>query len=211
MLKVVSFDVGETLIDFYYLDYVWNEAIPQLYARKRGFSFKEARDYVLREYDRIGSNDVRWYLPEYWFKHLNLDEDPIEVFRSHTDKIRFYPEVPSVLENLSQKHDLIIASGIPRNITEIIIENFRHHFKHIFSSVSDLQEVKKTAKFYEMTCKALGIEPSAMVHVGDAWHYDFTIPRRIGIKSFLLDRTGQKSGEFVIKDLRELEDRLGNL
>lgn len=94
-----------------------------MYARKKGTNYKEAKDYVLREYDRIGSNDIRWYLPEYWFNHFNLDENPIEVFRSHTDKVRFYPEVPSVLKDLSQKYNLIIASGTPRNFIEIEIEN----------------------------------------------------------------------------------------
>jgi len=211
MLKVVSLDVGGTLIDFYYANYVWNVAIPQLYARKKDISFEEAKDYVLREYDSVGSNDIRWYLPEYWFKHFDLDEDPIEVFRSHIDKVRFYPEVPSVLKNLSQKYDLIIVSGTPRNVIEIVIEGFRNYFKHIFSSVSDRQEVKKMPQFYEMICKALGIETLAMVHVGDEWYYDFIAPRRIGVKSFFLDRTGEKSGKFVIKDLRELEDRLANL
>ncbi|MDH5754132.1 MAG: HAD family hydrolase [Candidatus Bathyarchaeota archaeon] len=211
MLKVVSLDVGGTLIDFYYANYVWNVAIPQLYARKKDISFEEAKDYVLREYDSVGSNDIRWYLPEYWFKHFDLDEDPIEVFRSHIDKVRFYPEVPSVLKNLSQKYDLIIVSGTPRNVIEIVIEGFRNYFKHIFSSVSDRQEVKKMPQFYEMICKVLGIETLAMVHVGDEWYYDFIAPRRIGVKSFFLDRTGEKSGKFVIKDLRELEDRLANL
>ena len=211
MLKVVSFDVSGTLIDFYYAEYVWNEAIPQLYAGEKGISFEEAKDYVLREYDRVGSNDIRWYLPEYWFKHFNLDENPIEIFGSHVDKVRFYPEVSSVLEHLSQKHDLIIASGTPRNFIEIVIGKFRQHFKHVFSPVSDRQETKKTPQFYEMICKVLGIKPRAVVHVGDEWYSDFIAPRRIGVKSFFLDRTGEKSGKFVIKDLRELEDRLANL
>lgn len=211
MLKVVSFDVSGTLIDFYYAEYVWNEAIPQLYARKKGISFGEAKDYVLREYDRIGSNDIRWYLPEYWFKHFNLDENPIEVFRSHADKLRFYPEVPSVLKDLSQKYNLIIASGTPRNFIEIEIEKLRHYFTHIFSPISDRQEVKKTPKFYEMICNVLKIDPCALVHVGDEWYSDFIAPRRIGVKCFFLDRTGEKSGKFVIKDLRELEDHLASL
>ena len=211
MLKVISFDVSGTLIDLNYVEHVWNEAIPQLYARKKGINYKEAKDYVLREYDRIGSNDIRWYLPEYWFRHFNLDENPIEVFRAHTDKVRFYPEVPSVLKELSQKYNLIIASGTPRNFIEIEIEKLRHYFTHIFSPISDRQEVKKTPQFYEMICKVLGIEPKVMVHVGDEWYSDFIAPRRIDAKSFFLDRTGEKSGKFVIKTLRELEDRLANL
>jgi len=208
MSKVVSLDVGGTLIDLYYAHYVWNVAIPQLYARKEGISFEEARDHVLTEYDRVGNNNVRWYLPEYWFGHFNLNENPLEVFRSHVEKVRFYPEVPSVLENLSQKYDLIIASGSPRNVVAIEIEKNKHHFKRIFSSVSDRREVAKTPQFYEMICRDLGIEPKAIVHVGDEWYSDFISAKRIGIRSFYLDRTGGKSGKLVIKDLRELEDRL---
>jgi hypothetical protein len=53
VLKIVSFDVSGTLIDFNYVEHVWNEAIPQLYARKKGISYEESKDYVLSEYDRI--------------------------------------------------------------------------------------------------------------------------------------------------------------
>ena len=60
-MKVVSFDVVGTLVDSYYEDYVWKEAVPRLYSRKRGVGLEEAKDYVLREYDRIGKNDIRWY------------------------------------------------------------------------------------------------------------------------------------------------------
>lgn len=208
MLKVVSFDVVGTLVDSCYEDYVWKEAIPQLYSRKRGVSFEEAKNYVLREYNRIGNNDIRWYLPEYWFKHFNLDEDPIEVFKSHVDKVKFYPEVLSVLKNLSQKYDLIIASGATKNVIETMIEKFRQYFKRIFSSVSDCREVKKTPQFYTMICEILGIKPYVMAHIGDEWYSDFISPRKIGIKSFFLDRAEEKSGKFVIKDLRELEDCL---
>ncbi len=53
-----------------------------------------------------------------------------------------------------------------------------------------------------------GIEAKAIVHVGDEWYSDFISARRIGIRSFYLDRTGRKRGKLVIKDLRELEERL---
>jgi len=208
MVKVVSFDLVGTLVDSYYEDYVWKGVIPQLYARKRGVSFEEAENYVLREYNHIGKDDIRWFLPEYWFKYFSLDENPIEVFRSHTEKVRFYPEVRSVLRNLSQEYDLIIASGTTRNIIEIMIEKFTHYFKHIYSPVSDCQEVKKTAQFYEMICKVLEVAPCDLVHVGDEWHPDFISPGSIGIKGIYLNRTGEKTGRLIIKDLEELEDLL---
>jgi len=98
--------------------------------------------------------------------------------------------------------------GIPSNLIEIMMKDFRTYFKRIFSPVTDLQQVNKTAKFYENVCEALGIKPSAMIHVGDDVLHDFEIPRTAGISSFLLDRTGEKTGEYVIRNLRELEDRM---
>ncbi|MHA2109612.1 MAG: HAD family hydrolase, partial [Candidatus Hodarchaeales archaeon] len=71
MLKVVSFDMVGTLLDSSFEDHVWNTLIPQLYARKRGINFEEAKEYILREYDNIGNKDIRWYLPSYWFNHFN--------------------------------------------------------------------------------------------------------------------------------------------
>lgn len=207
MLKVVSFDVDKTLTNYNYMDYVWNKAIPQLYAKNTGLCLKDAIAHVLKEYDKIGSDDIRWYLPEYWFKHFNLNENPIGVFKKHVDKIRFYPEVSTVLNNLRQKFDLVIASGIPRNIVEIMIRKFKC-FKYIFSPISDLKEIKKTSKFYSMICIKLGINPSNIVHIGDDWQYDFLSPRKIGIKSFFLDRTEKKIGKNIIKNLRELEKYL---
>ena len=44
------------------------------------------------------------------------------------------------------------------------------------------------------------------MNVGDDWHFDFVIPRKIGIKSVFLDRTGERKEKFVIRDLRELEN-----
>ena len=210
MLRVVSFDVVGTLLDSSFEDHVWNEMIPQLYARKRGITFEEARKYIQQEYDSVGKGDIRWYLPSYWFKYFNLDENPLGVFRSHTDKVKFYPETQSVVKKLSQKYDLIILSGTTREIIEIMIEKVKHYFKHIFSPISDRNEIKKTPQIYEMICKVLKTEPHHIAHVGDDWYSDFISPSKIGITSFYLDRTGKKRGEFVISDLNELKDRLLN-
>ncbi|MHA2109751.1 MAG: HAD family hydrolase, partial [Candidatus Hodarchaeales archaeon] len=119
-----------------------------------------------------------------------------------------YPETQSVLKRLNQKYDLIILSGTTKEIIEIMIEKVRHYFKHIFSPISDRNEIKKKPQMYDMICKFLDTEPNKIAHVGDDWYSDFISPRKIGIKSVHLDRTGKKSGKFVIRDLNELEDRL---
>ena len=96
MIKIVSFDVGGTLIDHSYFNYVWDQVIPRRYAEREGLSFQTAKAYVMNEYEQLSINDIRWYRPEYWFQRFHLPGDPVEIFKEHTDKIRFYPEVPAV-------------------------------------------------------------------------------------------------------------------
>jgi putative hydrolase of the HAD superfamily len=103
---------------------------------------------------------------------------------------------------------LVIASGIPRELVGIIIEKYRSYFKRVFSPISDLKETRKTTNFYAMICQVLGIEPSEIVHIGNNRIFDFQMPQKIGIKSFLLDRTGENVGDSVLRDLEELEGRL---
>lgn len=207
-VRVVSFDVGGTLVDNHYLDFVWNKAIPRLYAKQMKINFESAKEYVLREYARVGDESMNWYSPRYWFKNLDLEGDPIEFFKSFKGEVRLYPEVPYVLKVLTNKFDLIISTSTPREILEIEIENLRHYFKHVFSSTSDFKLVRKTSEFYSQICQIMGIKPSDVVHVGDDWSFDYVTPRKIGISAFYLDRTRQVKNDFVVKDLRELKNIL---
>ena len=211
MLQVMSFDIAGTLVDLYYFNYVWEDAIPRLYARKWNISFDEAKEYVLEEYNRIGRNDIRWYVAEYWFDHFNLDEDPLEIFSLHTDKLRFYPEVISILEKLSQRYTLITASSVPRNIQNTILGQLPGYFKHTFSSISDRHEITKTTAFYRTICQVLRIKAKEIMHVGDDWYCDFLIPKMVGLNSVFLDRQGNHKGRFSILDLHELDNQLNDL
>jgi len=209
-VKIVSFDVGGTLVDNRYLDLVWNKAIPELYARKMNIDPESAKEYVLREYARVGDDDINWYSPEYWFKRFGLEGDPLDFFESFKDEVRIYPEVPSVLKNLSEKFLLIISTCTPRGILEVEIERIRCYFRRVFSSTSDFKLVRKTMEFYGRVCQAMRVSPQDVVHVGDDWNFDYLIPRKIGIRSFYLDRARRKKNDLVIKDLRELEAILLN-
>ncbi|MEA2089373.1 MAG: HAD family hydrolase [Thermoproteota archaeon] len=207
-IKVLSFDVGGTLIDNHFLELVWNRAIPELYARQKSVSLELAKEFVLKEYNRVGDKNINWYLPQYWFKHFNLEGDPTELFKSFKGEVKIYPEVPSVLETLAAKFDLVVSSGIPHNILEIELEKLRNYFKHVFSSISNFKLTRKTSKFYGQICQIIGVEPSSVVHVGDDWQFDYVASRKIGVKAFYLDRAGRETNDFIIKDLKELEDFL---
>ena len=172
-------------------------------------TLQKAKDHVLKEYDRIGPNDIRWYSPEFWFRHFKIDSKPEETFKTNAGKIRFYPEVASTIEKLSHKYPLIISSGIPTKYIEIAIQRFTHYFSGLFSPISDIQTTKKNEIFYIHVCRSLSIKPSSLVHIGDDYEYDYVSPRKIGAKSIFLDRNGEKPGKHVIRDLTELDEPLG--
>ncbi|MFH1087761.1 MAG: HAD family hydrolase, partial [Chloroflexota bacterium] len=77
-IKVVSFDVEGTLVTLDFSSCVWYEAIPGVYARKKGLSVDEARQALKEEYDRVGDQRREWYDIHYWFQCFDLG-DPGEV------------------------------------------------------------------------------------------------------------------------------------
>jgi putative hydrolase of the HAD superfamily len=68
--------------------------------------------------------------------------------------------------------------------------------------------VKKTVDFYEKICQILRITPPEIIHVGDHFEFDYLVPRAMGIRAFYLDRSSNHRGEFILKDLGELEKKL---
>jgi putative hydrolase of the HAD superfamily len=208
MIKVLSFDVDGTLVDAKFADMFWNDGVPRLYAEKEGKSFDEARDYLKGRYDEVGDGDLRWYLPEYWFSELGITERPQDLIKEYTCEIDVYPEVPEVLRRLSKKYTVVASSNAPRIFLEQSISGLCEYFTHTFSSTSDFEMVKKLPDFYHNLFDILKIGPGELAHVGDHYEFDYLVPMHAGVKSFYLDRKGERSGEHVLRDLTELEERL---
>lgn len=208
MIKVLSFDVDGTLVDGRFADMFWNDGVPQLYAEKEGLSFDEAKVYLQGRYDEIGDCDLRWYLPEYWFSELGIDKNPKDLVMEYACEIDVFPEVPEILERLSEKYMLVASSNAARIFLEESLKGLCEHFEHTFSSTTDFGLVKKLPQFYYTLFEVLDIGPSELAHIGDHFEFDYEVPRQAGVKSFFLDREDKRIGENVLKDLREFEKRL---
>ena len=120
----------------------------------------------------------------------------------------YYPEVAQVLEELYKDYMLIINSNSAQEFLDFETKKVKKYFQHIFSSPSDLKEIKKTSSVYLKICEILRVKPSEMVHIGDSWDDDFIAPRKIGITAFYLDRENKEQGEFVVKNLTEFETNM---
>jgi HAD superfamily hydrolase (TIGR01549 family) len=210
MPKFVSFDMDGTLIHPEYTDWVWGEGIPSLYAEKRRLTLEEAKKLVVEEYRKVGESAIEWYDVKYWFRLFHLEKDWKDLMKQYVDKIRVYPDVKYILGWLQTKFPLILTSNAGREFIDIELEatGLASYFVRIFSATSDFGQVKKTTGFYRRICEILGAEPEEIVHVGDHYEFDYCVPRQLGIRAFHLDRSGEKRGDSIIHDLRDLEGRL---
>jgi HAD superfamily hydrolase (TIGR01549 family) len=210
MIQIISFDMDGTLVESEYTEWVWHHGIPKLYAEKAGIPFEEAKDFVLREYRKVGEAAIEWYDIKYWFRLFQLEMDWKTLMKRYVDKINVYPDVKRLLDQLKGKFRLILTSNAGREFIDVEMEatGLDRYFDQIFSASSDFQEVKKTPSFYQRICEILKIQPVNMVHVGDHYEFDYLIPRALGIQSYYLDRFARRDGDFVLWDLCDLEKRL---
>jgi putative hydrolase of the HAD superfamily len=208
--KIISFDVEGTLISHRFSEIVWEKAIPRLYSEKKGIDFDSAKSFVFNEYEKIGEDRIEWYDINYWFNRFGLTNYK-NLLKQHAHEIVIYPEVHQVLDELDKYYMLIINSNSAREFLELEISEIKSNFSHIFSAPSDFKQTKKSTLVYSEIYKFLKVKPKEMVHIGDNWAHDFIAPRKIGIVSFLLDRTKENQGENIVHDLRQFHHKIMEL
>jgi putative hydrolase of the HAD superfamily len=203
MIRVISLDMDGTLVKTRFVDKVWMEGIPMLYAEKTGLDFPAARSYVIGEYMKVGSDHLEWYDLLYWIDKFGLKVGKVELLQMYEDEIEIYPEVQEVLDHLSENYDLVVTSNAAREFIDFELDGLSDYFKEIFSATSDFREVKKSSLIYGTVCAHMGVKPYEVLHIGDHYSYDYESPLEAGLDALFLDRKGERSGREVVGDLRE--------
>lgn len=206
-ITVVSFDMDGTLVDDAFINSVWYEGIPKLYAEKTGLAIDEALEEVKQGYDEIGDKRFEWYDVKYWLRRFRLDEDWRSLLNQFRNRIRLYPDAEAALRQLQGNYDLIVISNATREFLDMVLEEtaLQSHFHRIFSSTSDFGEVKKTPQCYQRICNILNVKPRSLVHVGDNHEFDYLVPRKLGINAYFLNRKEKADGDHVIHKLTDLQ------
>ncbi|KXB07034.1 hypothetical protein AKJ52_01100 [candidate division MSBL1 archaeon SCGC-AAA382C18] len=206
---LLSFDLDGTLVKPDLVNRFWFEEVPRLFAKNHDLDFDEAVVFVKNRYEEVGSEDIRWYKPEYWFDRFGIDEKPSSIVEGIFHEVSYYQDALDLLEKVSDEHELIVTSNAHRIFLDVQLRDIRDYFSRIFSSVSDMGSVKKDPRVYEKVCEKVGVEPKDMVHIGDNKVFDYESPRELGIRTFLVDRNGgMESSEYVVKDLRKILEKI---
>ncbi|PMP66581.1 MAG: HAD family hydrolase [Thermodesulfobacterium geofontis] len=204
--KVISFDVDGTLVPTGFVDAVWLEGIPSLYAQKYKISFEEAYQIVTQAYNEVGDHRIEWYYLDYWIKRFDLNTSKEELFNRYRHKVKIYEDVEPVINALRNNYKLIICSNAEKDFILFQLKSLLNQFHHIFSATSDFKEVKKSREFYGRICELLKVEPEEVIHIGDHLIFDYINPREIGINAILINRNQHKVALRIhtIKNLKEL-------
>ena len=203
MIRIISLDMDGTLMKSRFVDKVWMEGVPSLYAEKAGLDFAAAKEQVISEYARVGSDRMEWYDLLYWIDRFGLKIGKDELLQMYEDEIEAYPEVLEVLDQLSERYDLVVTSNAAREFLEIELDGLTQYFREIFSATSDFREVKKSPLVYGAICAQMDARPFEVLHIGDHYHYDYESPLQAGLDALFLDRKGERTGPEVVGDLRE--------
>jgi len=207
---IISFDLDGTLVTDEFSRTVWHQGMPELYAEQYGCGVDQAKELLLGEYDKVGDDALEWYDIQHWLSRFRLNADWQSLLAKFRHFIRTYPEVNEVLHQLSRRYELMITSNAAREFlnTEIEAAGIAPYFKHVVSATSDFRKVKKDRDFYLELCRTLDVSCSDVVHIGDHYRFDYLVPCELGIKSFFLDRSGNRAGPFMVGNLKEFVCRL---
>lgn len=197
-----------TLVNSRFVDMVWMEGMPRLYAERHGLDFHAAKEYVIGEYMKIGSDRLEWYQLSYWIDKFQLSVGKDELLETYEDEIETYPEVKETLDLLSENYELVVTSNAAREFIDIELDGLGDYFRETFSATSDFRTVKKSPLVYGAVCKELGARPFEVMHIGDHYSYDYEAPMEAGLDALFLDRKGMRSGSEVVGDLREAVEKI---
>jgi putative hydrolase of the HAD superfamily len=210
-IKYISFDLDGTLVDTSEFEEVfWDEEIPRIYSEEHNIPLNDARKAVFQAYREFSKENIDWYKPAYWFKRFKLKKDWRTVIKNLKHHIKTFPEVNEVLKSLSKNFKLIILthSSIESTLLKIERNSIGRFFSRIFSTIDDFNLIKRDESVYRSLLRILKIRSSEIIHMGDDYEFDYRIPRKIGIRSILIDRSGKRKGKDIIHDLKEIENIL---
>jgi HAD superfamily hydrolase (TIGR01493 family) len=209
-ISTVSFDMNGTITQGRFVDLVWGEGVPTLYAQRRGIPLDKAKEAVFHEYAKVGEQRTDWYDIRYWFRQFGLGTDWTGLLMRFRNEVAPFPDAVEVLKEMGKEYRLVVTSNASRDFMDIELAaaGLDGYFSNLFSCTSDFGEVKKTPEVYARVCQALSISPHEMAHVGDHRLFDYTAPSQLGIRAFHLDRNATTVGDFVVRNLKEFMTKI---
>lgn len=203
VIKAVLFDLYGTLA--YQENPVTNEEVSEcLFGRNYEVSPQQLRAafafVAFIDYPKHGYRHWRSFLSRV-FRLLETKVDKetlsgiVKLYESRP--LRLYPDAADAVINAKKSglKTAIITTGT-RFIAENAVKPIREYFDLIMTGFEAGCD-KSNPKMYLKALEILSIEPREAIVIGDDFQLDFLIPKRLGLKTVLLDREAKNKGKAV--------------
>lgn len=202
MLKVVSFDIGGTLLDTHNKSQFNNDLKSAL--EKYGIKSHAAIECL-----RLKNFSIEEYCN---YLGLNCVEEIYDLVKRNTEKHYLYDEVKEVLSNLKNDYKLVSISNAVSIKKHSLSDYQIGYFFDLELYSYQFGEVKPNIKMFKYAEKFFSVSGNECIHIGDTGN-DVVGARRAGWNSILLSRDGNillndSHPDYVIKNLRELREIL---
>jgi len=210
-IKYISFDQTGSLFDDIFDKMLWYSVFPQAYARQYKIPREKAYQNVISAYrENFSSAKAEWRDPDYWIKFFKLKITFDDLVKKLNKYVKPYPDAVQAIKSLSRNYKLIIISSASRSILgyKLKLSNLEEYFSNTFSISSDFKLMNPIDSVYKDVCRCLGININQLVHIGNKYEEDYQIPLSVGIRSFLIDRSGTRKGPFIVRDLNDFQEKI---
>jgi len=225
MVKVVLFDMGNTLVKY---DYGLPEEVFQRVLFSLGISRslgdmkkaflnaeKEAEDNkLLASMGKIKRDEFWHQWDSLVLKHLGIAEhEELAKSFTHSKWMDFvdstlYPEVKEVLSEIKRRGLKVglISNGYEEEINLVLEKaDLEKATFDIIVGVDAIKKVKPSPDIFRYAISKLDVKPEETIFVGDNIEADYKGAENAGIHALLIDRTEKQQSDLkTIKNLREL-------
>lgn len=220
MIKVILFDLGETLVSGSSLNHIvktYQTILKTLGVHRSAEKIGAA--YKMTEKDTrklLNSGKDFWTsYHQIFLRRLKVRKNVLGIAEVLNREwwnyvpITLYPDAIPTLNKLNSKGLKlgVISNGLVSDIDHILAKMDLEKLFEIRVGMDTFKHMKPDKEVFLMTLQKLNVLPDEVIFVGDSLENDYESTSELGIKSILIDRKGKKD-RLGIETVRNLDEIL---
>lgn len=226
MLKVITFDLDDTLWDVWPIIYraearmqAWlAERYPRITQHYDSAGLREVAYRIAREQPEIAHDKTEMrlrglrYVAQEQGYPVELAEAAYQVFFAARNEVDLFPDVLPVIQSLAEDYTLGALSNGNADLTRTPLgPYFDFHFNAI-----QVGAEKPDPAMFQATLEHTGAKPEEIVHIGDHHAHDILGAQQLGLRTIWVNRkdqdwAGDTPADAEIRDLSQLNAALQRL